>query len=90
MLFRVLLEYKYRRTRHWLRGLGVEIITPSRGEFGVGDIPALTVSKGLPSAGANGGIGYAFADAIILPIAPDFTDIDGATPDWGHHARESL
>jgi hypothetical protein len=66
------LEYKYRRTRHWLRGLGVEIITPSRGEFGVGDIPALTVSKGLPSAGANVGIGYAFADAIILPIAPDF------------------
>ena len=71
-LFRVLMEYRYRRTRHWLRGLGVEILTPSRGEFLVGDIPALTVRKGMPGAGVNAGIGYAFADAIILPIAPDF------------------
>ena len=72
VLFRVLMEYRYRRTRHWLRGLGVEILTPSRGEFVVGDIPALTVRKGMPGAGVNAGIGYAHADAIILPIAPDF------------------
>ena len=72
VLFRVLMEYRYRRTRHWLRGLGVEILTPSRGEFVVGDIPALTVRKGMPGAGVNAGIGYALADAIILPIAPDF------------------
>jgi len=26
----------------------------------------------MPGAGVNSGIGYAFADAIILPIAPDF------------------
>ena len=71
-LFRVMMESRYRRTRQWLGGLGVEILTPSRGEFVVGDIPALTVRKGLPSAGVNGGIGYAFADAIILPIAPDY------------------
>jgi hypothetical protein len=72
VLFRALMEYRYRRTRLWLRGLGVEILTPSRGEFIIGDIPALTVRKGLPNAGVNHGIGYAFADAIILPIAPDF------------------
>jgi hypothetical protein len=71
-LFRVMMESRYRRTRHWLRGLGVEILTPSSGEFVIGDIPALTVRKGMPSAGVNSGIGYAFADAIILPIAPDF------------------
>jgi Protein of unknown function (DUF4238) len=71
-LFRVLMEYRYRRTRYWLRGLGVEILTPSRGEFVIGDIPALTVRKGMPGAGVNSGIGYAFADAIVLPIAPDF------------------
>jgi len=71
-LFRVLMEYRYRRTRHWLRGLGVEILTPSHGEFVVGDIPALTVRKGMPNAGVSAGIGYAFADAVILPIAPDF------------------
>jgi len=71
VLFRVMMEYRYRRTRHWLRGLGVEILTPSRGEFVIGDIPALTVRKGMPHAGVNAGIGYAFADAIILPIAPD-------------------
>jgi hypothetical protein len=70
-LFRVMMEYRYRRTRYWLRGLGVEILTPSRGEFVIGDIPALTVRKGMPGAGVNSGIGYAFADAIILPIAPD-------------------
>ena len=66
------MEYRYRRTRHWLGGLGVEILAPSHGEFLVGDIPALTVRKGMPNAGVNAGIGYAFADAIILPIAPDF------------------
>jgi hypothetical protein len=50
----------------------VEILSPLCGEFIVGDIPALTVRKGMPNAGVNAGIGYAFADAIILPIAPDF------------------
>ena len=77
VLFRVMMEYRYRRTRYrrtryWLRGLGVEILTPSRGEFVIGDIPALTVRKGMPHAGVNSGVGYAVADAIILPIAPDF------------------
>src|SRR5207244_83352 len=67
-----LMESRYRRTRYWLRGLGVEILTPVRGEFVIGDIPALTVRKGLPSAGVNGGIGYMFADAIVLPVAPDY------------------
>ena len=71
-LFRVMMESRYRRTRHWLRGLGVEILTPARGEFVIGDIPALNVRKGMPSAGVNSGLGYAFADAIILPIAPAF------------------
>lgn len=71
-LFRVMMESRYRRTRQWLRGLGVEILTPLHSELVVGDIPALTVRKGMPSAGVNSGIGYAFADAIILPIAPDY------------------
>jgi hypothetical protein len=26
----------------------------------------------MPSAGVNSGIGCAFADAIVLPIAPDY------------------
>jgi Protein of unknown function (DUF4238) len=71
-LLRVLMEYRYRRTRHWLRGLGVEILSPASGEFVIGDIPALTVRKGMPNAGVNAGIGLAFADSIILPVAPDF------------------
>ena len=71
-LFRVLMESRYRRTRHWFRGLGVEILTTATGEFIVGDIPALTVRKGLANAGVNGGVGYAFANAIILPIAPNY------------------
>ena len=71
-LFRVLMEYRYRRTRRWFKAHGVEILTPATGEFIVGDIPALAVRRGLPSAGVNGGIGYAYASGIILPIAPDF------------------
>jgi hypothetical protein len=67
-----MMESRYRRTRYRLRGLGVEILSPSLGEFIIGDIPALAVRKGMPNAGVNDGIGYAFADAIILPIAPDF------------------
>ena len=71
-LFHVMMLSRYWRTRQWLRGFGLEILAPSCGEFVVGDVPALTVRKGLPSAGVNGGIGYAFADAIVLPIAPDY------------------
>lgn len=70
-LFRAMMESRYRRTRHWFRSLGVEILTPSVGEFIIGDIPALAVRKGIPGAGVSNGIGYAHADAIILPIAPD-------------------
>jgi hypothetical protein len=70
-MFRIMMESRYRRTKHWLRGVGVEIVSPSRGEFIIGDIPALAVRKGLPNAGVNGGIGLAVADAIVLPVAPD-------------------
>ncbi|WP_265568614.1 DUF4238 domain-containing protein [Streptomyces hygroscopicus] len=73
ILFRALLESRYRRTRYWMKGHGIEILTPSHGsEFVIGDIPALTVRKGMPNAGVNGGIGYAFADAIVLPISPKY------------------
>jgi hypothetical protein len=37
----------------------------------VGDIPALAVRTGLPSAGIHGGIGYHFATSMVLPVAPD-------------------
>jgi hypothetical protein len=67
-LFHVMMLSRYWRTRQWLRGFGVEILTPSLGEFVVGDIPALTVRRDMPNAGVNGGIGYAIADAIVLPI----------------------
>jgi len=53
VLFHVMMGYRYWRTRHWLRSLGVEILTPSRGEFVIGDIPALAVRKGMPAAGVN-------------------------------------
>jgi hypothetical protein len=60
----------------------------------LGDIPALTVRKGLPGAGVNGGIGYAFADAIILPIAPDYLIrvVDGSSryAEIGHEEVREL
>ena len=68
-LFRVLMEFRYRRTWHWLCRLGVEIFIPSRGEFVVGDIPTLTVRKGLPSAEVNGGIGICLHQRESVAIA---------------------
>lgn len=80
ILFHAMLQSRYWRTRYWLKDHGIEILTPAQGgEFVVGDIPALTVRKGMSNAGVNGGIGYAFADAIVLPIAPRYAvrAIDG-------------
>lgn len=70
-LFRVMMESRYRRTRSWLRQYGVQVLT-SDSEFVIGDIPAPAVRKGMPNPGVSHGIGYEFADAIILPIAPNY------------------
>jgi hypothetical protein len=53
-LLHVMMLFRYSRTRQWLRGLGVEILASTRGEFVVGDIPALTVRKGLPAPPGGG------------------------------------
>jgi hypothetical protein len=71
-IFRVLLESRYRRTRHWLRNFGMEILVAKSGEFLIGDIPALTVKEGLPNAGVASGVGFMIADAIILPLTPKY------------------
>jgi Protein of unknown function (DUF4238) len=70
-LFRVMMQVNFQRTRLWFRRLGLEILRPSSGEFIVGDIPALAVRRGMHAAGVNAGMAYAFAESIVLPIAPD-------------------
>jgi len=51
-LFRVRIEDLFSQARQWMRGQGLEILTPASGEFLIGDVPALTIRYGLSQAGS--------------------------------------
>jgi hypothetical protein len=69
-LFRVRIEDLFSQARQWMRGQGLEILTPASGEFLIGDVPALTIRHGLSQAGVLGGIALGDAHTVIMPLGP--------------------
>ena len=53
-LFRVRAEEIYRQARARSGGSALEILTPGDSEFLIGDVPALTIRRGCPSADVRG------------------------------------
>jgi hypothetical protein len=63
-------EYIHDHARAWLRTQQLEILTPDSGEFLMGDIPALTVQRGVPRVGVLGGIALHDASSVFMPLGP--------------------
>lgn len=68
--FRVMIEDRFERTRTWLQGERVELLTPADGEFLIGDIPALLMLPGYVGNGAFDEVGLLAADSLVLPLGP--------------------
>ena len=68
--FRVIIEDRFDRMRTWVQAADVEILTPSQGEFLIGDIPALLMLPGYIGSGALDGVGVLPAESIVLPLGP--------------------
>ena len=68
--FRVMIEDRFDRMRTWVQAADVEILTPSQGEFLIGDIPALLMLPGYIGSGALDGVGVLPAESIVLPLGP--------------------
>jgi Protein of unknown function (DUF4238) len=68
--FRVMIEDRFDRMRTWVQAADVEILTPSSGEFLIGDIPALLMLPGYIGSGALDGVGVLPAESIMLPLGP--------------------
>jgi hypothetical protein len=68
--FRVMIEDRFDRMRTWVQAAEVEILTPSQGEFLIGDIPALLMLPGYIGSGALDGVGVLPAESIVLPLGP--------------------
>ncbi len=68
--FRVMIEDRFDRIRTWVQAADVEILTPSQGEFLIGDIPALLMLPGYIGSGALDGVGVLPAESIMLPLGP--------------------
>ena len=63
-------EYMHDHARAWLRTQQLQILTPGSGEFLMGDVPALTVQRGVPRVGVLGGIALHDASSVFMPLGP--------------------
>jgi hypothetical protein len=69
VLFRVRVEDLFRKVRGDLRSAGLEILRPERGEFLIGDTPALTLARD-GRVGVLGGVPLGDAANVLLPLSP--------------------
>ena len=74
------LEYMHDHAKAWLRTQQLEILTPGRGEFLIGDVPALTVRHGDPRVGVLGGIALHDASSVFMPLGPRHVAALGRVP----------
>lgn len=77
-LFRVRIEDSFAKARSLLAGHAVQILQPGRGEFLIGDNPALTVRRDGPRLSYNMAIGD--AHSVVLPIGPGYVLSTGPQP----------
>jgi hypothetical protein len=71
-LFRFGLEDKFNRYRPLISHYGVEVFRSKRGEFLIGDAPALTIKYGRRYAGLAAKVGLLWADELVLPLGPKY------------------
>lgn len=70
-LWRERIESLYLNARAVTDSAGLEILTPpARGEFLIGDVPALTVRADYAGVGVLGGLALGDAQSVFLPLGP--------------------
>ena len=69
-IFRLRVVDMFHAARQFAAKAGLEIIRPSRGEFLIGDVPAIPIDATRQALGVMGGVPFADASTVILPLGP--------------------
>lgn len=69
-IFRLRVVDMFHAARELAGRAGLEIIRPDRGEFLIGDVPAIPIDGRRHALGVLGGVPFADATTVILPLSP--------------------
>jgi hypothetical protein len=69
-IFRLRVVDMFHAARQLAANAGLEIIRPARGEFLIGDVPAIPIDATRQALGVLGGVPFADASTVILPLGP--------------------
>jgi Protein of unknown function (DUF4238) len=69
-IFRLRVVDMFHAARQLAAKSGLEIIRPTRGEFLIGDVPAIPIDATGQALGVLGGVPFADASTVILPLGP--------------------
>ena len=83
LLFDARLEWLFEQACVLIGGFGLEILTPARGQFLIGDVPALTVRHDRLDAGVRNGIPIGDANSVVLPLGPRHLAAVGPANQYG-------
>jgi hypothetical protein len=68
--FRLRVVDLFHSAREVAHSLGLQIMSPRSGEFLIGDVPAIPVDSRRGALGLLGGVAFADASMIVLPLGP--------------------
>jgi hypothetical protein len=68
--FRLRVVDLFHSAREVAQRRGLQIISPRRGEFLIGDVPAIPVDRERGAVGVLDGVAFADASMIVLPLGP--------------------
>lgn len=69
-IFRLRVVDMFHLARQRAANAGLEIIRPAEGEFLIGDVPAIPIDPKRQALGVMGGVPFAEASTVILPLGP--------------------
>ena len=70
VIFRLRVVDMFHAARQLAARAGLEIIRPASGEFLIGDVPAIPIDATRQALGVMGGVPFADASTVILPLGP--------------------
>lgn len=69
-LFRLRVVDLFEKARDMAGSMGVRILRPRRGEFLIGDVPAIPFDATSGAFGLSGGVTFGNATTVVLPLGP--------------------
>lgn len=68
--FRLRVVDMFHAAREMTESLGLQIMSPQRGEFLIGDVPAIPIDVTRGALGLLGGVAFGNATMVVLPLGP--------------------